>query len=276
MTRLVELLRTDRPLVMGILNVTPDSFSDAGQFLRPEIAVNRALEMVRQGADIIDIGGESTRPGAQSVNSALELERVLPVIQALRKESDVAISLDTSKAAVMSSALPHDIDLINDVKALQAPGALEVAVDSGLPVCLMHMKGEPRTMQQNPHYADLFAELMDFFRERLDACQRAGLTRDRIILDVGFGFGKTPAHNLQLINRLEQFLVLQCPLLVGLSRKSTIGKITEDRLTGSVAGALAAIVHGARIVRVHDVAETVAAVRVWRSIQEERLIGLER
>ncbi len=256
---------------MGILNVTPDSFYDGGKFNHLESALDHAHRMVEDGVDLVDIGGESTRPGAAAISAAEEIDRVLPVVEKLREASDVAISVDTSKPEVMRAALVEDIDLINDVCALQQPGALDVVCESDLPVCLMHMKGEPRTMQENPTYHDVVEEVLQFFKQRLAACQQAGIDNSRVLLDVGFGFGKQPAHNLALINRLHEFAVLGRPLLVGLSRKSTIGLITEDRLTGSVSGALASIARGAKIVRVHDVPETIAALKVWRSIQQEQL-----
>lgn len=272
MSRLAALLQLNRPLVMGILNITPDSFSDGGRFLETESALIHARQMLEDGADIIDIGGESTRPGAQQVTEDEEINRILPVVQALRKEFDVAISLDTSKAAVMNAAIPEDIDLINDVRALQERGTLEVVAASQLPVCLMHMKGEPRNMQEAPHYDNLVQEVAEFFRERIRACEQAGIKRERLILDIGFGFGKTPEHNLTLLNRLSDFGGFEMPLLVGLSRKSTIGKIVDDRLTGSLSGGLAAVSRGARLLRVHDVAETVAALKVWRSIEQEQVM----
>ena len=257
---------------MGILNVTPDSFSDGGKFIDLNKAVSHARQMVDGGVDIIDVGGESTRPGAAPVSVDAECDRVIPVIEAIRSETEVALSCDTSKSEVMQAAATAGIDLINDVYALRAEGATHVASTSGLPVCLMHMQGEPRTMQGNPAYENLTGEIRSFFEERIAACVVAGIERDKLILDIGFGFGKTPAHNLTLVNRLRSFLDFNLPLLVGLSRKSTIGQIVDDRLTGSLAGGLAALERGARIIRVHDVAETVAAVRVRRSIQAERVI----
>ena len=272
MLRLPRLLASDRPLAMGILNVTPDSFSDGGSFVKLEHAVRHAMEMVDAGADIIDIGGESTRPGAEAVSVQEECDRVLPVIEAIRHKTPVALSCDTSKPEVMQAAVTAGIDLINDVRALRAQGAVDIASSSGLPVCLMHMQGEPRDMQDRPVYEDLIEDVRSFFTRRIEACVAAGIERKRIILDVGFGFGKTPVHNLMLVNRLQGFLDFGLPLLVGLSRKSTIGQITDDRLSGSVAGALVAIERGARIIRCHDVAETVSAIRVWRSIQAERVL----
>ncbi len=269
MSRLAALLQHDRPLVMGILNVTPDSFSDGGRFLQLESALSHARAMISHEVDIIDIGGESTRPGAAAISEEEEIDRVLPVVQALRRESDVAISIDTSKAALMRAVLGEDVDLINDVRALREPESLEVAAGSALPVCLMHMKGEPRTMQEAPVYQDVISEVYDFFEKRIIACEHAGLNKGRLILDIGFGFGKTPEHNLALLNRLDRFIDLQLPLLVGLSRKSTIGKLVDDLLVGSLAGALAAAERGARILRVHDVPETVAALKVWSAIRRE-------
>lgn len=255
---------------MGILNVTPDSFFDGGEFNDVDRALRHAAAMIAAGVDIIDIGGESTRPGAAPVTAAREIQRVLPVVAALRAESDVAVSIDTSKPEVMAAALCEDIDLVNDVMALQAPGALDVMAAGSLPVCLMHMQGEPRTMQKNPVYTDVVEDVATFFTDRIKACQAAGISADRLVLDIGFGFGKTPEHNLQLINRLQRFTEFGMPLLVGLSRKSTIGLITGDRLTGSISGALAAVSRGARIIRVHDVGQTVAALSVWQSIAQEK------
>ncbi len=271
MTRLAALLGTGRPLVMGILNVTPDSFSDGGRFLQVRAALSHAEDMIAAGADIIDVGGESTRPGAAAVGSQEELERVLPIIVALRaKHPHVAISVDTSKAMVMAAVAAEDVDLINDVRALQNPGALACLAQYDLPVCLMHMQGNPENMQQAPVYRDVVKDVASFFDARIKACAEAGIASDRLILDVGFGFGKTAAHNLTLINRLSRYKSFGLPLLVGLSRKSTIGAIVEDRLIGSVSGALAAWRNGANILRVHDVAETVAALRIWQSIESEQ------
>jgi dihydropteroate synthase len=271
MSRLRELLSRERPLVMGILNVTPDSFSDGGQFLTKDRALTHAREMVKGGADIIDIGGESTRPGANPVSASEEIERVLPIIQAIRRESDIAISVDTSKAQVIYATQSEDVDLINDVCALRQEGAMRAASQSGIPVCLMHMLGEPRTMQQNPDYQDVVSDVYDFLLERVSACEAAGIPRARIVLDVGFGFGKSPKDNLILINQLPRFLGLGLPMLVGLSRKSTIVRIVDDSLIGSVSGALFALSKGARILRVHDVAQTISAIKVWRSFAGEHV-----
>ena len=273
MSRLRELLSRDRPLVMGILNVTPDSFSDGGRFSTIDSALTHAREMVSGGADIIDVGGESTRPGADPVSASEEIERVLPVIQAIRRESDVAISVDTSKARVIHAVQSEDIDLINDVCALRHEGAIDAASQSGIPVCLMHMLGEPRTMQQNPGYGDVVSEVFDFLVDRVSACETAGIPQSRLVLDIGFGFGKSPEDNLTLINQLPRFAELGLPLLVGLSRKSTIGRIVDDPLIGSVSGALFALSKGARILRVHDVAQTISAIRVWRSFAGEHVVN---
>lgn len=273
MSRLRELLSRDRPLVMGILNVTPDSFSDGGRFSTIDSALTHAREMVSGGADIIDVGGESTRPGADPVSASEEIERVLPIIQAIRRESDVAISVDTSKARVIHAVQSEDIDLINDVCALRHEGAMDAASQSGIPVCLMHMLGEPRTMQQNPGYGDVVNEVFDFLVDRVSACETAGIPQSRLVLDIGFGFGKSPQDNLRLINQLPRFLELGLPMLVGLSRKSTIGRIVDDPLIGSVSGALFALSKGARILRVHDVAQTISAIRVWRSFAGEHVVN---
>ncbi len=273
MSRLRELLSRDRPLVMGILNVTPDSFSDGGRFSTIDSALTHAREMVSGGADIIDVGGESTRPGADPVSAFEEIERVLPIVQAIRRESDVAISVDTSKARVIHAVQSEDIDLINDVCALRREGAMDAASQSGIPVCLMHMLGEPRTMQQNPGYGDVVSEVFDFLVDRVSACETAGIPQSRLVLDIGFGFGKSPQDNLRLINQLPRFLELGLPMLVGLSRKSTIGRIVDDPLIGSVSGALFALSKGARILRVHDVAQTISAIRVWRSFAGEHVVN---
>ena len=273
MSRLRKLLSRDRPLVMGILNVTPDSFSDGGQFLTIDSALTHARKMAADGADIIDIGGESTRPGADSVSASEEIERVLPIIRAIRRESNIAISVDTSKAQVIDATRSEDIDLINDVYALRREGAMDAASQSGLPVCLMHMLGQPGTMQQNPDYGNVVSEVYDFLVDRLSACETSGIPRSRLVLDIGFGFGKSPQDNLTLINQLPIFLGLGLPLLVGLSRKSTIGRIVDDALIGSVSGALFALSKGARILRVHDVAQTISAIKVWRSFTGEHVVN---
>lgn len=264
-----------RPMVMGILNVTPDSFVDGGMYLASAQALEHARQMIRDGVDIIDIGGESTRPGAAVVSVDDELRRIIPVIEALRAESSIPISIDTSTPEVMRQAAMIGVDMINDVRALRRPGALAAAAATGLPVCLMHMQGDPQTMQLAPTYSNLLVEICGFFEARILACEAAGIPRAKIILDPGFGFGKTMEHNLQLINRLDEFMMFDCPILVGLSRKSTIGQVlgdlTVDRLQGSVAGALMAYMKGASLLRVHDVAETVQALRIVKAIQGEGL-----
>ncbi|MHB8257877.1 MAG: dihydropteroate synthase [Acidiferrobacterales bacterium] len=259
-----------RVAVMGILNVTPDSFSDGGVFFAPERAVERALAMVEEGADIIDVGGESTRPGAPGVPVQQELERVVPVIEALVRAVPVPVSVDSSKPEVMRAAAAAGAGLINDVMALRAFGAVEAARELKLPVCLMHMQGEPRTMQRNPRYRDVVGEVRDFLRGRIEVCIRAGIQRDRLVADPGFGFGKNLAHNLELLRRLSEFKVLQVPILAGLSRKSMIGAAlglpVDQRVHASVALALCAVQNGAGIVRVHDVRPTRDAIRMLEAV----------
>jgi dihydropteroate synthase len=261
------------PRVMGILNVTPDSFSDGGDFISPAAALERARGMVQEGADIIDVGGESTRPGSQAVSEEAELERVIPVIEAIASELAVPISIDTSKALVMREAVAAGAGLINDVMALQEPGALQAAAETGAPVCLMHMQGKPRTMQQNPQYEDVVEEVMMFFRQRLEACVANGIAREQLLLDPGFGFGKLLPHNLQLLADLGRFKELGRPLLVGISRKSMIGAIlgdapVDERLYGSLAAAVVAAERGAAILRVHDVKPTVEALKVRQAVAD--------
>lgn len=264
-------LDLSRPVVMGVLNVTPDSFSDGGRFLEADRAIAHAGEMVSRGAAIIDIGGESTRPGAEPVPEDDELRRVLPVIEALAGEVDAPLSIDTSKPGVMKRAVAAGAAFINDVQALQAPGALEMAASLDVPVCLMHMLGEPRTMQDAPRYDDVVDDVRRFLAVRLDACVRAGIAEERIVLDPGFGFGKTLAHNLELLRRLDELRDLGRPLLIGISRKSMLGKLLDgappgERLPGSLAAAVIAAWQGAAIVRAHDVRETVDALRVTSSV----------
>jgi dihydropteroate synthase len=255
---------------MGILNTTPDSFSDGGRFDSVEAALQHAMRMVDEGADIIDVGGESTRPGAAAVETAAELERVIPVIEAIRRRSDIAISIDTSKVEVMRAAVAAGADMVNDVNALRAEGAVEACGDLQVPVCLMHMQGEPRTMQDHPEYADVVGDVADFLRRRAEACISAGIQRDRIVLDPGFGFGKTLEHNLRLLRELETIAGLGCPVLVGLSRKRMIGALLDrpvnERVTGSVAAAVIAWQHGARWFRVHDVAPTRDALIICEAV----------
>ncbi|NHH88365.1 dihydropteroate synthase [Pseudoalteromonas sp. MB47] len=265
-----RILRLDSPVVMGILNVTPDSFSDGGSYCQLDSAVKQAKTLLNQGAKIIDIGGESTRPGAPDVSLEDELERVIPLVKALRASSDCIISIDTSKSEVMRQAIIAGADIINDVRALQEPGAIEVLSQyPEVAICLMHMQGQPRTMQSNPHYDDLFADINEFFAERLGACEKAGIQSERIILDPGFGFGKTLTHNYQILNKFDVFNQFKLPVLAGLSRKSMIGNLlnrdTNERLAGSLAGALIAAQNGAKIIRVHDVQETVDVLSVWQA-----------
>ncbi|MEJ2453909.1 MAG: dihydropteroate synthase [Candidatus Thiodiazotropha sp.] len=256
---------------MGILNLTPDSFSDGGRFLARDAALRHAEQMVEEGAGIIDIGGESTRPGAQPVSVEQELERVVPVIETLASGIDVPISVDTLKPSVMREAVAAGAGLINDVMALQAPGAIETVAELKIPVCLMHMQGEPRTMQRQPHYDDVVAEVRDFLAGRVTACEAGGIRRDRILLDPGFGFGKTLAHNLSLLKHLASLESLGLPLLVGISRKTMIGSLLSEapvdrRVTGSVAAAVVAVMQGAAIIRAHDVRETVEALKVASAV----------
>jgi dihydropteroate synthase len=259
------------PQVMGILNVTPDSFSDGGRFGRRDAALRHAGAMVDAGASLIDVGGESTRPGARAVSPAEELERVAPIIEAIAAELDVIVSVDTSTPAVMREAARLGVGLINDVRSLQRDGALGAAADSGLPVCLMHMRGEPTTMQQNPQYPDVLVEVRDFLDERMAACVAAGIALERLILDPGFGFAKTQEHNLRLFKHLQSLHALGRPLLVGVSRKSMIGRAlgreVGERLSGSLALAALAITKGAHILRVHDVPETVDVVRMLAAVE---------
>lgn len=259
------------PLVMGILNVTPDSFSDGGRFHDAARAAEQAWLMVQQGADIIDVGGESTRPGAQQVSEAHECDRVLPVIEAVRARCTIPISIDTSKAGVMRRAVAAGANLINDVRALRDEQALDSACALGVPVVLMHMQGEPRTMQQAPRYDDVLREVGDFLLARARECEAAGIAAARIVLDPGFGFGKNLGHNLTLLKNLHMLADSGYPVLAGLSRKSMIAQIIgrglDERVHASVALALAAAARGAAIVRVHDVAATVDALRVWARVQ---------
>jgi dihydropteroate synthase len=260
------------PLVMGVLNVTPDSFSDGGRFLSVDAAVEQGQRMAEEGAALIDVGGESTRPGSEPVPTERELERVLPVIERLRAATDAVLSIDTSKPEVMRAAAAAGAGLINDVRALRAPGALESAAATQCALCLMHMQGEPRTMQHAPHYEDVVAEVRAFLAARAAACRAAGIAAQRLVLDPGFGFGKTPEHGLTLLRHLGELTSGGLPLLVGLSRKSMLGKLTQrppgQRLAGSLALAVIAAVNGARIIRVHDVAPTVDALKVVQAVQE--------
>lgn len=267
-----ELLQSNRPLVMGILNTTPDSFSDGGIYVRKDIALRRIQAMIQEGVDIIDVGGESTRPGAKAVSESEELDRVIPMVEAV-VACGTAISVDTSKAVVMQEAIKSGASMINDVCALQEAGALEaVASSEEVLVCLMHMQGQPRTMQQNPHYDSVVGDVKLFLQKRVAACQEAGISTDRICLDPGFGFGKNLQHNCELMKHLDSFKELNLPLLVGVSRKSMIGHIlnvdVNSRNNGSVVAAMYALTKGANILRVHDVKPTVEAVKLYCAFEQ--------
>lgn len=259
------------PIVMGILNVTPDSFSDGGQYSSYELACQHADDMVAQGAGMIDIGGESTRPGAAEVSLADELARVIPLVKYVAAHHDVWISVDTSKPEVMRQAVAAGAHLINDVRALMEPGALEAAAELQVPICLMHMQGEPKSMQFAPTYHNVIEEVSAFLTERIEACLRAGIPRELLILDPGFGFGKSLEHNYELLAKLDCFAQFDLPILIGLSRKSMIGNLlakpTSERLAGSLAGAMIAAQKGAHIIRVHDVTETVDMLKVLQATQ---------
>lgn len=265
-------LNLSAPVVMGVLNVTPDSFSDGGRFTGREAALAHARQMLADGAAIIDVGGESTRPGAAPVTPQEELDRVIPVVEAVVRECDALVSVDTSTPEVMREAAAAGAGLINDVRALGRPGALEAAAATGLPVCLMHMQGEPGTMQQAPCYDDVVAEVVASLVARQQAAQAAGIPAQQILLDPGFGFGKNDDHNLALLAGLPELVGLGRPVLVGLSRKSLMGRLlgrdVHERLAGSVALALMAVERGARIVRAHDVRETADALRLWHLMQQ--------
>ena len=264
-------LDLSRPRVMGILNVTPDSFSDGGRYADPARALDHARAMLADGADIVDVGGESTRPGAAAVDEATEIARVVPVIEALAHDGAI-VSVDTMKPGVMRAAIRAGAAIVNDVRALQEDGALEAVASGGAAVCLVHMRGTPSTMQSAPQYRDVVAEVRGFLVSRARACEAAGIARDRIVVDPGFGFGKTQAHNLDLLAGLPAIAAAGYPVLAGLSRKSTLGAITGrpegERAASSVAAALLAVERGAAIVRVHDVRETVDALAVWRALDE--------
>ena len=272
MTLRLGAITLDCPAVMGILNTTPDSFSDGGRFTAPGVAIMHAEQMAVAGAAIIDVGGESTRPGARDVSEQLEIDRVVPVIEAIRSALDVAVSVDTSKPGVMRAAVAAGATLINDVRALRAEGALEAAAELQQAVCLMHMQGQPRTMQQDPQYDDVVADVTQFLRERVSECTQAGIAEELLVIDPGFGFGKTPEDNIELLANLRQLREIGPPLLIGVSRKSTLGMLTgrevDERQPASVAAAVLAVDRGASIVRAHDVAETVDALRVVRAVIE--------
>jgi dihydropteroate synthase len=264
-----RVLPLDRPRIMGIVNITPDSFSDGGRHADTEAALAHALRLVDEGADLLDLGGESTRPGAEPVDAATELARVIPVLERLLPRVALPIAVDTSKPEVMRAAIAAGAHMINDVNALRAEGALDAVAGSGVAVCVMHMQGAPRSMQQAPQYDDVVAEVHRFLAERLFACEMAGIARKRLVVDPGFGFGKTVEHNYRLLRQLARFADLGVPVLAGLSRKSMIGAATgnpvERRVVGSAVAAVLAAQEGARLLRVHDVAETREALAVWQA-----------
>lgn len=266
MQPLLNKIRQGHWVVMGILNVTPDSFSDGGRFARLDAALQHALRMQQQGAEIIDIGGESTRPGAESVSLDEELGRVIPVIEKIRQHSDIVISIDTSKPEVMQAAMDAGASMVNDVNALQAENALQVCARYQRPVCLMHKQGEPKTMQKNPQYADVVDDIRQYLLARADSCIEAGIAKENIIIDPGFGFGKSLENNLSLLKEINQFCMLDYPLLVGISRKSMFGLLLDrdvnERMVASVSAAVIAYQKGARFFRVHDVAETCDALKL--------------
>ncbi|MFK5895097.1 MAG: dihydropteroate synthase [Pseudomonadota bacterium] len=263
-------LDLSRPQVMGILNVTPDSFSDGGNFNTHDKALSHARDMFNQGASIIDVGGESTRPGSENISLQQELDRVIPVIEKINQQLDVIISIDTSKAQVMQEAKSAGAGFINDVTALQGEGSLQMAAKLGLPICLMHMQGSPDSMQNSPGYNNVIGDVLHFFNNRIEACIQSSIRKDQLIIDPGFGFGKTLQHNLQLLNCLSEFKTIDLPILIGLSRKSLLqhitGRVVEDRLAGSLSLAVIAALNGGTIFRVHDVKETVDALNVVQAI----------
>ncbi|PAV02242.1 dihydropteroate synthase [Arsenophonus sp. ENCA] len=254
------------PVVMGILNVTPDSFSDGGIYNRYDYALKHVASMVNHGAAIIDIGGESTRPGASEVSLQQELDRVIPIIEAVTDRFDVWVSVDTSKGVVMTEAARAGAHIINDVRSLHEPGALEAAAETGLPICIMHMLGQPKTMQQTPDYKNVVVEVKQYLSDEIERCEEAGIAKNRLIIDPGFGFGKNLVHNYQLLAKLNEFHAFGVPLLVGMSRKSMIGELLdvplEERLIGGIACAVIAAMQGAQIIRAHDVKETVQAMKI--------------
>ncbi len=275
-----HFLDLSRPKIMGVLNATPDSFSDGGIYYRQgklssDLVIKRAEQMLAEGADIIDVGGESTRPGAEAVSEQQELDRVIPVVELLVQKLGALVSVDTSTASVMSESANNGVSLINDVRALQREGALAAAAKAGLPVCLMHMQGQPVSMQKSPEYVDVVADVAKFLRDRMQACFSAGIAKENLLLDPGFGFGKTLAHNLALLARLPELVALGQPLLVGLSRKSMLAELLNreirERLPGSLAMALFALERGAVIVRVHDVAATKDVVDVFNAIKNYQI-----
>ena len=269
LTAKTKTLDLSSPQIMGILNFTPDSFSDSGQFFQLDKALVQVETMLQQGASIIDIGGESTRPMAEEVTLEQELERVIPLVEAVRQRFDCWISVDTSKARVMQEAANAGMDLINDIRALREPNALQTAVQLGLPVCIMHMQGQPRTMQLNPHYDDVVTDVLKFMQQRTEQCLTSGIKKENLLWDPGFGFGKSVQHNYRLLQQLSVFCEQGYPILAGISRKSMIGavldKTVEQRMVGSVSAALIAAMKGACILRVHDVGETADALKIWQA-----------
>ena len=259
------------PQVMGILNVTPDSFSDGGQYTKIDKALNQVEEMITNGASIIDLGGESTRPGSLAVSEKDEINRVIPVLKAIKQRFTIKVSIDTNKANVMAESIEHGADIINDVRALQNKNCLHVMSQTKLPICLMHMQGNPSNMQTSPHYNDIINDINIFFVERINACLNAGIDKSRLILDPGFGFGKTMDQNFNLLARFDHFKHFNLPLLAGLSRKSMFGTLlnreVKDRVSASIASAIIAAQHGANIIRVHDVKETVDALKVLETVK---------
>ena len=266
------VLNIEIPQIMGILNVTPDSFSDGGQFTQIDSALSQVERMIRDGAQIIDIGGESTRPGARDVSEKDEISRVVPVLKAIKQRFDIIVSIDTSKAGVMSEAIANGAGIINDVRALQNDGCLAIMSQCELPVCLMHMQGLPRSMQTSPQYHNLIDDIKMFFEQRIEQCEQMGINKQRLILDPGFGFGKTLTQNYHLLAHFADFKSLDLPLLAGLSRKSMIGNLlnrdVEQRLAGSLTTAILAVQQGAKIIRVHDVKETMDAIRILNAVSE--------
>lgn len=266
------LMHLEQVQVMGILNVTPDSFSDGGKFSNFDNALKQVELMLNDGVDIIDIGGESTRPGAVDVTTEDELSRVIPLLQAIKSRFDISVSIDTSKSEVMSEAIIHGANMINDVRALQNDGCIDVVAQSEVPVCLMHMKGMPRSMQENPQYISVIDDILSFFEQRIKACEQQGISKQRLILDPGFGFGKNLEHNYQMLAKFSAFKKFDLPLLSGTSRKSMLGALlnrdVEHRLSGSLTSAIVAVQQGASIIRVHDVAETVDAMKVLKEVAQ--------
>lgn len=272
-TNLIVPFLYSRPVIMGILNVTPDSFSDGGRYQHIDNALTQVANMLEQGADIIDIGGESTRPHAKPVSEEEEINRVMPVLERIKQEFDALVSIDTSSPELMRLASTQGADMLNDVRALSREGALEAAAQTGLPVCLMHMQGEPQSMQNQPQYHNIVDELLAFFHQQISQATQAGIAPNKLLIDPGFGFGKTVQHNYQLLNQLARFTELNCPILVGLSRKSMLGAVLDvpvnERLIGSVAAALLAVSKGANIVRVHDVKATKQALDIFNMTLKE-------